>query len=449
MAQKSNTITKAIDPLDKIFRVDKVFLTYSQIQGDFSLDDVVALAHQLNAKKMIASREQHHKTDGLHIHVYMAFSCRRRFTYRQFIIKGLTANIVKSDPRVINYILKDKDKYELWDCRHFGFSNEELNSFLNPQAKDDTKLKNQKYVDLFTGVLSLKEFIFSNPFYVTQYTKIKNNLSSFWNDLNDSRYRFADFESLHLKNYWIYGKTGIGKSFTSMLLWPNHFRKSAGDNWFDGYCGQTTVILEEFSSKSNLGNGLLRILADPYKCLMQVKFGFVNMRHFRVVVLSNYSIDQMFHDPSDLTDYHNIKRRFIEINANSQLHNGYWQIPQWRDLDFEAYDLTEKECDLLHINFAEIKQFVQDDVRTKMKMNALNQGMTLCKKLYDQWYSRNQLIDPDDDNDMLIDEEEDEINKDDANFINDGDITVEGDLSVVSNEEELATDIYKELQNLK
>lgn len=110
-----------------------------------------------------------------------------------------------------------------------------------------------------------------------------------------------------LENEWWYGETGTGKSRELWSRYPNHFQKSL-NKWWDGYDGQEIVAIEEWSPKNECTSSQLKIWADRYPFCAEIKGGTLQkIRPKKIIVLSNYSIDECFKDSQDLGP---IKRRF-------------------------------------------------------------------------------------------------------------------------------------------
>lgn len=110
-----------------------------------------------------------------------------------------------------------------------------------------------------------------------------------------------------LENEWWYGATGTGKSSTLWRLYPGHYSKSL-NKWWDGYSGEETVAIEEWSPKNECTSSQLKIWADRYPFTAEVKGGTLQkIRPLRIIVLSNYTIDECFPNSQDLDP---IKRRF-------------------------------------------------------------------------------------------------------------------------------------------
>jgi len=82
-----------------------------------------------------------------------------------------------------------------------------------------------------------------------------------------------------------YGPTGTGKSRLADTLYPDAYRKPPGQ-WFDGYAGELTVILDDFDDAS-LPVGMLLQLVDRYPFRIPVKGGFIPLVATHFVFTSN------------------------------------------------------------------------------------------------------------------------------------------------------------------
>lgn len=110
-----------------------------------------------------------------------------------------------------------------------------------------------------------------------------------------------------LQNEWWYGETGTGKSRDLWNLFPKHYQKSL-NKWWDGYQNEDVVAIEEWSPKNDITSSFLKIWADRYPFSAEIKGGTLQkIRPKKIIVLSNYTIDDCFFLSNDLEP---IRRRF-------------------------------------------------------------------------------------------------------------------------------------------
>lgn len=115
----------------------------------------------------------------------------------------------------------------------------------------------------------------------------------------------------------LHGKTGTGKSKLAREMCPDEpfIWHPQQMQWFDGYCGQKQVILEEF--RGQLPFGMILSLLDRYDCAVQVKGGMVQFCATQIVItsplpptdwysseklLQNDSIDQLLRRISEVRE---------------------------------------------------------------------------------------------------------------------------------------------------
>jgi len=116
-----------------------------------------------------------------------------------------------------------------------------------------------------------------------------------------------DGELLH--EWWI-GPTGSGKSRLLWELYPKHFAKNI-NKWWDGYRFEGVVAIEEWSPENAVTAQSLKKWADRYPFPGEIKGGTLqHLRPRKIIVLSNYSIEECFPRAADLGP---IQRRFKVI----------------------------------------------------------------------------------------------------------------------------------------
>lgn len=85
---------------------------------------------------------------------------------------------------------------------------------------------------------------------------------------------------------YIYGKPGVGKSHKALTENPGAFWKAPLNQWWDGYQGQKTIILDEFSGRWFPWEILMKLL-DCYPLPVEQKGGMMPMMANKIVITSN------------------------------------------------------------------------------------------------------------------------------------------------------------------
>lgn len=123
-----------------------------------------------------------------------------------------------------------------------------------------------------------------------------------------------------IKIYW--GDSGTGKTRKAIDENPDSYilTKPNGNNtvWFDGYEGQSCVILDEFYGW--IQYDLLLRLLDRYPLKVQTKGGFVEMRASKFVITSNKPWKEWYPNIDDLSALERRVREFGNVVHFSKLN---------------------------------------------------------------------------------------------------------------------------------
>ena len=120
--------------------------------------------------------------------------------------------------------------------------------------------------------------------------------------------QFADLQVMDgdLQNEWYWGEAGTGKTKKAWEENPDLYVKDL-NKWWDGYHGQDVVLLDDWDPRQEILTQKLKVWADRYPFRAECKGSSMMARPKKIIVTSNYSIDECFQNPEDRLA---IKRRF-------------------------------------------------------------------------------------------------------------------------------------------
>ena len=134
--------------------------------------------------------------------------------------------------------------------------------------------------------------------------------------------RLPEWEgSLKVKNYWITGPPGCGKSYWARKQVPQDLICFKQQNkWWDNYDdSRTKLVLIEDAGQESLRKfpEKIKVWADGYWFQAEIKNGqcIVNPQKWFLIVTSNYTIDEIWENDDDRLP---IKRRFNEVLVSSR-----------------------------------------------------------------------------------------------------------------------------------
>lgn len=113
---------------------------------------------------------------------------------------------------------------------------------------------------------------------------------------------------------WITGQTGCGKTTKARTEYGTYYSKPC-NKWWDGYQNEDCVIIEDMAPNHSKLSYHLKLWADKWSFLGEIKGGTRQLRPKRVIVTSQYSIFEVFKEEG-AKEVEAIERRFEVIDMD-------------------------------------------------------------------------------------------------------------------------------------
>ncbi|QIK03928.1 replication-associated protein [Northern red-backed vole stool-associated circular virus 11] len=148
-------------------------------------------------------------------------------------------------------------------------------------------------------------------FFPAMYVRYHRGLKAYDSIIHSGEPRDLIDEGPEVWVFW--GDTGTGKSYRAYTTWPDAYRKTTSDKWWDGYKGQETVIFDDFKGSSMRLHDF-QLVIDRYPHDVEVKGGFVPLSAKRYVFTSNKHPSEWYSETAD--PHGSVMRRINEFCVN-------------------------------------------------------------------------------------------------------------------------------------
>lgn len=267
----------------------KFFVTVQQ-HGEQSIDDEINdYVNNLDTVYTARVKELGTNAETPHWHFYLILKKRTRDTtlYRQ-IRKILSVNTIKIEVAKGNHDQNRAYIFKQDETRMDGFQPSETGE-LPEKGRSRTEVSTPlNMVETLQKADGLMEIAREDPAYFIKHSTGLKAMAELVE---------AQPERLSMDVQVYYGDAGTGKSAWATALGNQgeggqyHFTKVGGSNgvaWFDGYKGETTLIIDDFTGRTMTHEAMLKVLGtDPFRC--EFKGGSRWAAWTRVIITSNMS----------------------------------------------------------------------------------------------------------------------------------------------------------------
>lgn len=312
----------------KHFRVSQVLLTYPQCTKSKE-----ALLEYLKGRGdvmcAIVCHENHHETDGEHLHAWIKLDRNRDVTANQWSVMfdwdGVHGHYdrvtcsTRSIADTVKYVMKDGD-VAVWNC--------DAEALMNPGKSHVRKYDNEKILNT-----PMKQLVDEGVINIKDVTAYQRGIAA---------YKLLEKPGIkkNCRGIWLCGPAGCGKSTWAKQLGDHlgGWYEKAQNKWWDGYEGEKVVILDDLDTETLLH--YLKKWADKFPCKGEVKGATVWLHHDWFVVTSNFHIRDIVEKTGDAEHFYDaVVRRFKELSLPPNCE--FFQFDpscDWSNPDVEPYN---------------------------------------------------------------------------------------------------------------
>lgn len=230
-----------------------------------------------------------------HLQGYIYFKCAKTFETMQKMFAGAHVERAKGSPQHNRtYAAKGEQPKLEWeefrtDGPNYGRHADIYESGTLPSQGKRTDI--DKCKDFIDSGASMREIANEFPALIVRYSTGISKLRSLLRAPPEPIDGF-DF-------HWYYGDTGTGKSLAARTENPDAYIKNK-NKWWCGYDHEDVVIIEEWTPDYKMLADYLLQWCDHYPFQAEVKGSSMLIRPKRIVITSNYTIEDCFEDSKSL-----------------------------------------------------------------------------------------------------------------------------------------------------
>lgn len=262
---------------------------WTGVLNNYTEDELKSLS-QLDCPELVIAKETGHEGTP-HLHIYLRFRSRQYLSHLKRISERAHWEVVRDRSACISYCEKDGDVVV----------ERLLKKPSRPKLSDAVECLQSEGLAGVAREYPCQFVQYSRGLQALQYATIMTA------------------EKPVPQVYWYWGPTGSGKTRLAYeevnefnIFFINAPNNKGGALWFDGYQGQEVAIFDDFRPWWCRFDYLLRLL-DRYPMTVPVKGGFVNWIPQKIIITTQFNVEETFQEYRSSEDLLQIKRRITKV----------------------------------------------------------------------------------------------------------------------------------------